>query len=67
MIESFDEEKVALVVTIAWPLWSNRNLVRHGGTRKTPEALVQWASHYLIEYVAAMDSNAVKPEIVNVT
>lgn len=67
MIESFDEEKVALVVTIAWSLWSNRNSVRHWGTRKTPKALVQWASHYLIEYAAVMDSNAVKPEIINVT
>ena len=27
MIESFDEEKVALVVTIAWSMWSNRNSV----------------------------------------
>ncbi|KAL0001682.1 hypothetical protein SO802_015463 [Lithocarpus litseifolius] len=67
MIESFDEEKVALVVTIAWSLWSNRNSVRHGGTRKTPEALVQWASHYLTEYTTATDSNAVRPEIINVT
>ena len=47
MIESFDEEKVALVVTIAWSMWSNRNEVRHGGTRKMPEALVQWVMHYL--------------------
>nr|POF11716.1 hypothetical protein CFP56_49253 [Quercus suber] len=65
--ESFDEEKVALVVTISWSLWSNRNSVRHGGTRKTPETLVQWASHYLIDYAAATDSNAVRPEIVQVT
>nr|POE69120.1 hypothetical protein CFP56_69218 [Quercus suber] len=47
MIEAFEEEKVALVVTIAWSLWSNRNSVRHRGLRKTPEAIVQWASHYL--------------------
>uniref|UniRef100_A0A7N2N7H4 Uncharacterized protein n=1 Tax=Quercus lobata TaxID=97700 RepID=A0A7N2N7H4_QUELO len=65
--ESFDEEKVALVVTIAWLLWSNQNSVRHGGTRKTSEALVQWASHYLIEYTAATDSIVVRPEIINVT
>ncbi|XP_023911364.1 uncharacterized protein LOC112022977 [Quercus suber] len=65
--KSFDEEKVALVVTISWSLWSNRNSVRHGGTRKTPETLVQWASHYLIDYAAATDSNAVRPEIVQVT
>ena len=64
MIESFDEENVALVVTIAWSLWSNRNLVRHGGSKKTPKALVQWASHYLIDYVASTVSNAVRPEIV---
>ena len=64
MIESFDEENVALVVTIAWSLWSNRNSVRHGGSKKTPKALVQWASHYLIDYAASTVSNAVRPEIV---
>ena len=67
MIKSFDEEKVALVVTIAWLLWSNRNSIWHRATRKTPEALVQWASHYLIEYAVVTDSSAVRPEIVNVT
>ena len=67
MIESFDEENVALVVTIAWLLWSNCNLVRHGGSKKTPKALVQWASHYLSDYAVSMVSNAVRPEFVQVT
>nr|POE60460.1 hypothetical protein CFP56_52631 [Quercus suber] len=67
MIESFDEVKVALVVTVAWSLWSNWNSVRHGVIRKTPEALVQWASHYLSDYSAATDSCAVRPEIDTAT
>ena len=66
MIESFDEDKVALVVTIAWAMWTNRNSVRHGGTRKTPEALVQWASHYLIDYATVTESHVVRPELVQV-
>ena len=48
-------------------MWSNRNSVRHGGTRKTLEALVQWASHYLSDYATSMVSNAVRPEFVQVT
>ena len=40
MNESFDEEKVAMLVTIAWSMWSNQNEVRHGGTRKMLKALV---------------------------
>ena len=66
MIESFDEERVALVVTIAWSMWSNRNEVRHGGTRKMLEALVQWAMHYLTEYSAVTETTTVTPEVTNV-
>ena len=67
MTESFDEEKVVLVVTIDWSMWSNRNSVRHEGTRKTPEVLIQWASHYLIDYATVTESNVVRPESVHVT
>nr|POF03737.1 putative ribonuclease h protein [Quercus suber] len=67
MIEAFEEEKVALVVTIAWSLWSNRNSVRHGSPKKTPEAIVQWASHYLQDFAAATVSSSVILEPVSVT
>ncbi|XP_065626375.1 uncharacterized protein LOC136066260 [Quercus suber] len=64
---AFEEEKVAMVVTIAWSLWSNRNSVRHGSPKKTPEAIVQWAAHYLQDFAAATVSSSVIPEPVSVT
>lgn len=66
MIESFDEEKIALVVIVAWALWSNRNDVKHGGVRKNPEALVQWVTHYLMEYTAATEMVSPVTEDVSV-
>ncbi|XP_065634478.1 uncharacterized protein LOC136069648 [Quercus suber] len=41
------------MVTIAWSIWANRNEVRHGGTKKTAEALVKWSAQYLAEYRSA--------------
>lgn len=48
----YDEKKVAMVVTIAWDIWFNRNEVRNGGSKKTEMALVQWTIQYLEEYSA---------------
>nr|POE75990.1 hypothetical protein CFP56_53509 [Quercus suber] len=56
MREEYDEDKVATVVTIAWSIWANRNEVRHGGTKKTEEALVKWSAQYLTEYRSANGS-----------
>nr|POE60840.1 hypothetical protein CFP56_39851 [Quercus suber] len=56
MREEYDEDKVATVVTIAWSIWANRNGVRHGGTKKTEEALVKWSAQYLTEYRSANGS-----------
>lgn len=42
MPDSYDEDKVAMVVTIAWSIWFNRNEVRHRGSKKSGVALVQW-------------------------
>ncbi|KAK9992106.1 hypothetical protein SO802_027091 [Lithocarpus litseifolius] len=50
MIEEYDEDKVATVVTIAWSIWANRNEVRQGGIKKTGVALVKWSAQYLAEY-----------------
>ena len=33
-------QKVALVATIAWAIWGNRNEVRNGGKRKSGYELV---------------------------
>ncbi|KAL0010030.1 hypothetical protein SO802_005138 [Lithocarpus litseifolius] len=56
MIEEYDEDKMATVVTIAWSIWANRNEVRHGGIKKTGEALVKWSAQYLAEYRGANSS-----------
>ena len=55
MIESFDVEKIALVVTITWALWSNWNDIRHRGVRKNLEAVVQWVTDYLMEYTVVTE------------
>ena len=67
MIESFDEDKIALVVTIAWALWCNRNETRHGAVRKSPEAIVQWVNQFLLEYSVATELAPAVREVVNVT
>lgn len=67
MLESFDEEKKALMVTVAWSLWCNRNEIRYVGLRKSPEALVQGATHYLMEYAAATKIAPAAKEVLNVT
>ena len=59
----YDESKVALVATIAWAIWGNRNEVRNGGKRKTGCELVQWTSQYLREYYAAIDRPAKVPDV----
>ena len=50
MLKEYDEDKMATVVTVAWSIWTNCNEVRHGGTKKTSEALVKWSAQYLAEY-----------------
>ena len=45
------------MVTIAWAMWTNRNEVRHGGTKKMGEALVKWSTQYLAEYNCANSSS----------
>ena len=52
MSGTFDEEKVAMVVTIVWAIWFNRNEVRNGGSKKMGRDIVQWTSQYLVEYFA---------------
>ena len=63
MSDSYDEDKVAMVVTIAWSIWFNRNEVRHRGSKKSGVALVQWTTQYLEEYSAANCLPAMTPMI----
>ena len=52
-VEQSDVNEVAKVVCIAWAMWHNRNVIRHGGKRRSRVALVRWASQYVEEYKVA--------------
>ncbi|KAL0011222.1 hypothetical protein SO802_006330 [Lithocarpus litseifolius] len=52
MKEKWMKEKSALAVTLVWALWTNRNDVWHGGSRKNGQQLFQWCSRYLNEFWA---------------
>ena len=43
-VERSDVDEVAKVVCIAWAMWHNRNVIRHGGKRQSGAELVRWAS-----------------------
>ena len=51
MLDDCEENILALVVTIAWSIWTNRNEVRNGGKKKGELELLQWPCQYLQEYV----------------
>ena len=56
VVRKYDEERVAMVVTVAWAIWANRNEVRNGKRKRTGRDIVQWTSQYLAGYLAANDS-----------
>ena len=53
MLDDCEENILALVVTIAWSIWTNCNEVRNGGKKKGELELLQWSCQYLQEYVGA--------------
>ena len=55
MDEKSSLENIELLLTCVWAMWSNKNEVRHGGTRKDGRTLFLWAMQYLDEYRAAVD------------
>ncbi|XP_065632317.1 uncharacterized protein LOC136068724 [Quercus suber] len=50
MVDDVDDEQAVKVVTIAWALWNNWNVVGE----KNGKALVQWAMNYIMEYNEAV-------------
>ena len=63
MVDWIEVDKVTRVVTIAWALWHNRNEIRHGGVRNIRNALVNWATHYLEEYKAAVKESCIENKV----
>uniref|UniRef100_A0A7N2RE64 RNase H type-1 domain-containing protein n=1 Tax=Quercus lobata TaxID=97700 RepID=A0A7N2RE64_QUELO len=49
-------EDVGLMVTTAWGIWTNRNEVRHGKSRKPASVLVGWTKELLENFVMANHS-----------
>lgn len=47
------QDKMAMVLTIMWAIWHNRNLAVFEGVRKDPQSTAHTALRYLVEYVAA--------------
>ena len=56
VVRKYDEERVAMVVTVAWAIWANRNEVQNGKRKRIGRDIVQWMSQYLAKYLAANDS-----------
>ena len=40
MLREYDEEQVAMVVTVAWTIWVNRNEARNGKRKKMRQEIV---------------------------
>ena len=53
MVDRCDENAAALMGTIAWRLWGNRNEVRHGGKRLSEMELCCDATMWLLEFQEA--------------
>ena len=66
MSGSHEEKDAELVVTVAWAMWFNCNEVRHGGRKKSAEALFQWARQYLQKFQEAnqLAPSTVMPRVV---
>nr|POF27163.1 hypothetical protein CFP56_08534 [Quercus suber] len=53
MVDRCDENSAALMGTIAWRLWGNRNEMRNSGKRLSEMELCRDASMWLLEYQEA--------------
>ena len=53
MVDHCDDSMVALMGTIAWRLWGNRNEIRNGGKGLGELDLCQHASLWLLQYQEA--------------
>ena len=61
--ESQNVKMVVKVVCIAWAMWHNRIEGRHRGQRRNGKDLVHWASQYMEEYKAAIESLSCNEEV----
>ena len=64
-VERCDADEVAKVICIAWVMWHNRNVIRHGGKRRSGAELVRWASLYMEEYKLATETLFGKARVID--
>ena len=64
-VERCDADEVAKVVCITWAMLHNRNVIRHGGKRRSGAKLVCWASLYMEEYKAANETLVGKARVTD--
>ena len=67
IVKQWPEEDVGLMVMTAWGIWTNRNEVRHGKSRKPASVLARWTKEYLENYVMANHSPRPYKESVEAT
>ena len=48
-----DAQALAQLFMVAWGIWSNRNEIRTGGSRKSASLIVKWTLDYLEEFQVA--------------
>ena len=66
-VKQWSEEDIGLMVTTAWGIWTNRNEVRHGKSRKPASILARWTKNYLEDYVMANHSTRAYKEATEAT
>ena len=52
-VKNWSDEDIRLMATTAWGIWSNRNKVRHGKSRKPASILAWWTKGYLENFLMA--------------
>ena len=66
-VKQWPEEDVGLMVMTAWGIWTNRNEVHPGKSRKRASVLARWTKEYLENYVMANHSPRPYKESVEAT
>ena len=65
-VKQWPKEDIGLLVTTAWGIWTNRNEVRLGKSRKPASVLARWTKEYLESYVVANHTNRPYKELEEV-
>lgn len=58
MVDNCDDKAIALVGTIAWKMWGNRNEIRNDGKRLGELDLCYDASLWLLQFQEANEASA---------